>query len=408
MNEPVSFTRVLLCCSGTGRINRGIESFFREAFDNLKNTPGLRLRLVKGAGFETCDERVSWSLPRSGALARALGATVGRNGYVVEQWSSFPSVVAQIRDFRPHVVFYSDANLGFLLFRMRQWIGVPFRLLFSNGGPVHPPFVRTDFVHQVTPGSHREALNAGESPQSHFLVPYGIRLVEAPALRCVRDRNALRQRLGLPVGRRVVLSVGWIRSNHKRMDYVIEEIARLPHPRPYLQLLGHIDPGSREIVAMGKRLLGQDAFGAFSVPYDQVFDYYRAADCFVLASLAEGFGRVYLEALMHGLPVIAHDCPGTRYVLGRCGSLGDLSRSGVLAGLIIEELSRQPDLGPMQKRWAQVRDRFSWPMLAWDYRDMFQICARGTSGSTTVDPIRPRATAELSAEANADRKVRVA
>jgi hypothetical protein len=41
----------LFSCTGTGRVNRGIESFFREAFDNLRTTAGLHLRFLKGAGM---------------------------------------------------------------------------------------------------------------------------------------------------------------------------------------------------------------------------------------------------------------------------------------------------------------------------------------------------------------------
>jgi hypothetical protein len=134
--------RVLFCCTGVGVLNRGIESFFREAFDNLHATPGLEARLVKGAGPPSELERVVRCIPRTSALAAAIGAVAGRNAYVAEQWSSFLPAVHEIRRFRPAVVFYSDANLGFLLYRLRRWIGVRYRLLFSNGGPCTPPFVR--------------------------------------------------------------------------------------------------------------------------------------------------------------------------------------------------------------------------------------------------------------------------
>jgi 1,2-diacylglycerol 3-alpha-glucosyltransferase len=356
-------------------VNRGVESFFREAFDGLRGMPNLRLRLLKGVGPETSEERVMWSLPRFNLFAKTLGALTRRNGYVIEQWSSFPCVVGHIREFRPHVVFYSDANLGFLLYRLRRWIGAPFRLLFSNGGPVHPPFCRTDFVHQVVPVYYSEAMKAGEPAEKHFLVPYGIRMISVPMVQSVKERHALRQRLGLPPGRPIVLSVGWISSLHKRMDYVIEEIAKLPRPRPYLQLLGASDESSREIFALGKEVLGTDSFGAHSVSYEDVFNYYRSADCFVLGSLAEGFGRVYLEALMHGLPVIAHDNQVTRYVLGSAGTLGDLGRCGELARLVASELKKTPEPVVMRKRWAHVRDHFSWPVLAANYAEMFQLCA---------------------------------
>lgn len=357
-------------------MNRGIETFFADAFGGLKGFNGLNLLLVKGAGSKAADERLIWNLPRTGLPARLLGAIAGRNAYVIEQWSSFPAVVREIRAFRPDVVFYSDANLGFLLFRLRDYIGVPYKLLFSNGGPVHPPFVRTDYVHQIAPSHYQEAMRAGEPLGKHFMVPYGINIIPMPNNVSLDTRTALRQRLGLPVDRKIVLSVGWIRTVHKRMDYVIREIASLDRPRPFLQLLGAIDQGSIEVISLGKRLLGVDGFSARSTPCDQVFDYYLAADCFVLASLQEGFGRVYLEALMHGLPVIAHRNPVTEYILGDHATLADLGHPGALASLIPGESQKPPTAALLRNRWASVRDRFSWATLAPAYSDMFQVCAR--------------------------------
>lgn len=365
---------VLFCCVGIGIMNRGIESFFREAFDELKDVDGLDARLVKGAGAPKEDEWVVRTLPRTGHAAPMLGGLARRNGYVVEQWSSFPGVVRRIRQFRPHVVFYSDANLGFLLYWFRRQIGVPYRLLFSNGGPCGPPFVRTDFVHQVAPYYLDEALKYGEPAERHFLVPYGIR-VGGPPRNDPEERQRIRRRLKLPLDRPVVLSVGWIARRHKRMDYVIEEVARLPEPRPYLQLLGATDEASQEILALGNNLLGPDGFGAASVPYEEVSSYYRAADAFVLASLKEGFGRVYLEALMHGLPVIAHDYPVAEFVLGREGLRADLSEPGGLTGAIEKVLADAHEAHLADERWRSVRDRFSWQALAPRYVQMFRCAA---------------------------------
>jgi 1,2-diacylglycerol 3-alpha-glucosyltransferase len=356
-------------------MNRGIETFFQDAFKGLKGTGGLNLRLLKGAGAKAADERLIWSLPRTGSLARLLGVIARRNGYVIEQWSSFLAVVRQVRVFQPQVVFYSDANLGFLLFRLRDRIGVPYKLLFSNGGPAHPPFVRTDYVHQIAPAHYHEALRAGESPGKHFMVPYGINVIPMPGTLSLDECKALRRRLGLPADRKIVLSVGWIHSVHKRMDYLIAGIARLPQPRPFLQLLGAMDRGSTEVIALGKRLLGIKGFAARSVPCDRVFDYYRAADCFVLASLQEGFGRVFLEALIHGLPVIAHRNPVTEYILESHGTLADLSHPGALAPLVAGELQKLPTAAIIHDRWASVHDRFSWETLAPSYREMFETCA---------------------------------
>ena len=420
---------MLFSCTGVGIFNRGIESFFREAFDGLKATPGLEARLIKGAmGSETrhsspatghSDEYVVWCLARTGRVAPFIGRLTGRSAYAVEQWSSFPAVVGEIRRWQPHVIFYSEANLGFLLHRWRSQIGVPFGLLYSNGGPCRPPFHRYDFVHQVAPLYLAEALAAGEPTAKHFMVPYGIHVPAGAPVSDPAAKRTLRQKLGLPPDRPIVLSVGWIARPHKRMDYVIEEVARMPEPRPFLQLLGAIDDASPEIIELGNRLLGPANFSARSVPYEQVADYYRTADCFVLASLKEGFGRVYLEALIHGLPTIGHRHPVIEYVLGDAGIVADLSQPGNLAPILAQVLSdcssgresapfasgsaqdglhilRLPEraaLFPASRR-ESVRARFSWPVLAPKYLEMFQAAAtrpipgpeRGIHAASTSKP----------------------
>jgi 1,2-diacylglycerol 3-alpha-glucosyltransferase len=371
--------RVLFSCTGVGILNRGIESFFRESFDGLKDVmPDIEVRLLKGAegeeGKAEIREQVVWCLPRTGTLAHWSGQLICRNAYVVEQLSSFPFVAREIRRWRPDVIFYSDGNLGFQLYRWRRQIGVPYRLLFSNGGPINGPFARTDFVHQVTPFHHEQALTTGEPPEKHFMVPYGINAGAAPVFDPV-VRRQLRAKLNLPVDRAIILSVGWISREHKRMDYMIEEMARLPHPRPFLQLLGAIDKKSAKIIELGNRLLGPENFSAKSLPYNEVGNFYRAVDYFALASVKEGFGRVYLEALMHGLPVIAHRYPVMEYVLGDEGFFGDLNEPGALADLIKKQLRVPNSEQAMRQRWQSVRDRFSWSVLAPQYYQMFKDTA---------------------------------
>jgi len=380
MAETKSNLRVLFSCTGVGIFNRGIESFFRDAFDGLKDAmPGVEVRLLKGAGESDAREKRVWCLPRTGVAARVLGALVRRNAYVAEQLTSLPFVAREIRRWEPNVVFYSDANLGFRLYFRRKWIGASYQLLFSNGGPCSAPFDRTDSVHQVAPLYWEQALRAGEPAEKHFFVPYGINVIEAPAFDPAA-RSDLRAHLGLPPDRQVVLSVGWISREHKRMDYVIREVAELPEPRPFLQLLGAMDDNSPEIVDLGNRLLGPRHFSAKSVPYERVGDFYRAADCFVLASLTEGFGRVYLEALMHGLPVIAHRHPVMEYVLGGLGTLGELDQPGALTELVAAELKSPKNEKLMRRRWESVRSRFSWPVLAPAYHAMFCAASRQLPG----------------------------
>lgn len=372
-------TRVLMLCSGVGRENRGIETFFADAFAGLRNTPGLDLTLGIGAGFaEPKQERIA-SLSRFNRLSRTMGRLLGRDGYTVEQMSSIPSVLAKVRRLKPHVVFTSEANLAMRLRALGGIIGVPYRLMYSNGAPMRGPFHWADFVHQVTPTYRDLAIVDGDDPSRHILVPYGFSIPEAPPDRSIERRQAARRTLGLPQDRKVVMTVGWISRRHKRMDYVIDEIARLAEPRPLLVMIGAMDEHSSEVVAEGREKLGEGGVVARSVTPSEVPAWYAAADVFVLGSIAEGFGRVYVEALSLGVPVFCHDYPVGRFVNGPEAVYGDFAEAGALAELLAkrQDLFGEDPVGD-QRRWAYARDNFGWRALAPRYRDMFQVAAEGT------------------------------
>jgi glycosyltransferase involved in cell wall biosynthesis len=136
-----------------------------------------------------------------------------------------------------------------------------------------------------------------------------------------------------------------------------------------------MDGNSGEVVSLASQLLGEGNFSVRSVPHDEVEDYYKASDVFVLGSLSEGFGRVFLEALISGLPVIANEHPVMRFVLGDEGFLLDLSRDGNLAEALALQLKRPMEAEVAAQRRQSVRQRFSWDALAPAYRDMFRDCA---------------------------------
>ena len=370
MNQNI---RVLFSCTGVDVINRGIESFFREAFNGLKSLDGLDMRLLTGIETADDDEKKVWSLQRSTQIAESIGRITGRSSYAIEQISSFPAVVSQIQKFKPHVIFSSEANLFFLLYRFRRYLGVPYKLLYSNGGPLEPPYHRMDFVHQVVPYYKQIALAAGEPESKHIMVPYGIHVPKEDLNLPLAEKEALRIKLGLPTDRKIVISVGWISASLKRMDYTINEMAAIPpEQRPFLLLLGNIDQSSQEIIDLARQKLNYTDYVIKSVPYTEVSDYYRASDIFVLSSLKEGFGRVYLEALMHNLPVVAHLSPVTQYVIGEAGILTDLGVSGNLCK-VIQNLMCSTTVGG--KGRIYVKQKFDWEVLRPQYGAMFRQVA---------------------------------
>jgi 1,2-diacylglycerol 3-alpha-glucosyltransferase len=360
-------------------MNRGIETFFRECFDGLHphaEAAGIKLELIKGGPLpSSVDEHRVWCLPRTGLAARTLGKLTRRNGYVVEQMSFLPGVIRRIRRDKPQIILSSDGDMGRWLHHLRRRIGVPFRFIYSNGAPMMAPFGYCDHVQQVTPFYLQAAIDAGEKPLRHSMVPYGIRVPQGDIQFDPQKRAAARRELQLPVDRQIVLSVGWIAAFHKRMDYLIDEIASLAPPRPYLVMLGAMDEQTPRILRQAREKLGDENFAARSVPYEQVSQYYQAADVFTLCSLREGFGRVYLEALMYGLPCAVHDHPVMRWVLGSEGAFDDFSTSGNLARILKELLAQEPNSAAMSRRRQSVRERFDWNNLAPSYFEMFRKAA---------------------------------
>lgn len=368
-------TKVFLLCTGLGRVNRGYESFTRECFDALAGKPELDLTLFKGGGQSEEKQIKLWCLPREARLAAWLGAKLKKNSYWVEQVTFTVSLLPYIQRVRPDVVYYSDSTLGLLLWYWRRLTRCRFTLLLSNGGPLFPPFRRCDLVQQLAPNHLEAALKVGQPAETQVLVPYGIQMEPDGTLPLPGERAARKASLGLPQDRPIVLSVGAVNKWHKRMDYVVREVAALPEPRPYLVLLGQQDEETPDVRALAEALLGADNYQIRTVPYQEVAGYYQAADVFVLASLAEGFGRVFLEALSWGLPCLAHDCDITRYVLGASGLRADFEQPGALAGLLRQVLAEGGDSSGWQRRRQDAFQRFSWQQLGPEYVAMIQKCA---------------------------------
>ena len=368
-------TKVFLICSGLGRVNRGYESFTRECFAALRGAPELDLTLFKGGGTAAEKEVVLWNLPRSHAFSLWFSQQTGRTSYLVEQLTFGLSLLPHIWRQQPDVVYFSDISLGKMLLHWRRLTRRKFTLLFRNGGPMKLPYPPWDFVQQLVPVHMEEALAAGENAGKQGLVSPGIFMASELCLPSPAERASLRRSLNLPLDRPVMLSVGLLDKSYKRMDYVIRETAALSEPRPFLALLGQEDAETPEVRELAEMLLGSGNFQIRTVSAAFVASYYQVADVFVLATLMEGFGRVYVEALSWGLPCLAHDSALTRSVLGQEGLLADFEQPGSLAALLPQALSEGSDGAVRERRHREAFRRFSWQELRPQYIAMLRRCA---------------------------------
>lgn len=368
-------TRVFILCSGLGNVKRGFESFTQECFETLSKESKLDITLFKGSGESSDQEITLGNLSRQNWIAVQLGKMIRRNSYYIEQVSFTLSLLQYIYRQQPDVIYFSDGTVGNVLWHWRRLTKQSYKLLFSNGAPFFPPFLPyCDHIQQVAPSHFQAALDKGVPAAKQSLVPYGVKIPAELKILSTPEREALRSQLGLPERRQIILSVGAINKSHKRMDYLIRELAALPEPRPYLLLLGQQEAQSPEIHQLGNQLLGTESCQIKTVAPDQVVDYYRVADVFVLASLNEGFGRAFLEAMSYGLPCLAHDYEVARFVLGKEGYFANFELIGSLANLMSQVLAESKDESKPYLRYRHIYDRFSWDNLRPTYIKMIQRC----------------------------------
>ncbi|MHB1310868.1 MAG: glycosyltransferase family 4 protein [Gemmatimonadaceae bacterium] len=368
--------RVALPCTGLGRQRRGFEAFAREMALALATDRDVEITRYGGGGAMMPGERAVWNLPRSSPAARVVGALTGRGEYFVEQASFFAAFVPRLVASRPDVVYFADLNLGNACWHWRRLTGQRYRLLFYNGGATTMPYTRCDVVQQVSPEHLDAALARGEKAERMVLLPHGIAM---PAVLPPRDddvRAAIRRELGVGTTRAMLLSVGVLGLNFKRMDVLVDAVAALGDDRPHLVMLGETTPETPALSAYARARLG-DAVTLATWPRERMPTAYAAADAFALLSLHEGFGLAYLEALAAGLPCAAHDTATTRYIFGPHAMLGDSTEPAAAAALIRRALASAGDDPARVQRHAWARARFSWEVLAPRYRDMLLACAAG-------------------------------
>jgi 1,2-diacylglycerol 3-alpha-glucosyltransferase len=370
---------VLIPCPGLGIAERGFERAARDWFDHLRGRDELDVRLVKGRGGEAPGELVAPTISRNAAVSRLAGRALGRPDFWLEDVVFGASVQPALHRFSPDVVLVSEWALAGALAASRRATGADYRVLLSNGAPGPPPFPRgVDHVQQLTPDLRDRALAAGFPAARQTLLPYAVdvpREFEAPTF---DERAALRRRLDLPPAAPILISVGALNRWHKRMDYLVTEIASLPRSsRPHVVMLGQREPETEGILELAGELLGSDGFTARTVPRDEVGDHYRAADVFALASGFEGFGLVFVEALAHGLPVIANDSPVTSFVTGPHGRLADLAEPGALAAQVRELAHTESVAERGADRHRFAFENFSWQVLGPRYVDMLRGVAGG-------------------------------
>jgi len=170
----------------------------------------------------------------------------------------------------------------------------------------------------------------------------------------------------LDLQRPIVLTAGAVDA-HKRMDLVVEAVARLAAGS--LVVLGE-GPEAETVDRLASQRLGPGRSLRHVVPRAEMPGWYTAADCFTLPSKTESFGLTYLEAMACNLACVGPDDEVRRGVIGDAGICCDVTDPEVYSGALAATLER--DWETIPRRHAE---RFPVTATVDAYAEMFRELA---------------------------------
>ena len=268
--------KVALVCTGLGKVWRGYERFANDLFHLLRND--VDITLFKGGGEKGGGEVIVPHLNRDGILSTLpfIRSSSYRSSYYFEVLSFLGFLLPRLMKEGYDILHFTDCPLANFLFHVRTKLKLKFRFqtLFTNGNPVIDESChRVDYLHQLTPLQVKDLLNFGIPAEKMIEIPFG---VHCDVLSERKDRRVLRIQYGIPQDKIVVLAVSAINRNHKRIDYLVSEVARLGSDY-FLLVAGHMEDPSIEELARKK--LG-DNFKFMHLPFERANELYQLADVF--------------------------------------------------------------------------------------------------------------------------------
>lgn len=161
---------------------------------------------------------------------------------------------------------------------------------------------------------------------------------------------------GLPSDVPIVLMVSAL-IDTKRVEAGIRAVARLPGA--HLVVAGD-GPLRKQVEALAAELL-PGRFTRLTASAERMPALYGSVDAFLHMSLFESFGNVFVEAMASGLPIVGHDTPRLRWIVGDRDTLCDTEDLPAVTAKLVAALS--VGKGSPDPRAAQ----FTWPMIAQKY-----------------------------------------
>jgi phosphatidyl-myo-inositol dimannoside synthase len=272
-------------------------------------------------------------LPRSGAPLESavLGTKLRQEQPVAGRLRYSLRALIAARRYVPDVIFCGHlfmAPLAWLLARILRkpwWLQIhgieawdrpgtsqtTAKDLFPRWFPIWTIAENADLITAVSRYTRRRFLSWANADRARVKVlpnTYDVRATSSVT------KAQLKEHYGLS-GRKVLLTVSRIDrgDRYKGHDKVLAIMPELVGADPTLTYLIVGDGDNRPELQRLAREHGLESNVRFvgRISEDELHDHYGMADVFVMPSAKEGFGIVFLEAALHGLPVVAGNMDGS-------------------------------------------------------------------------------------------------
>jgi len=301
------------------------------------------VRIIKGSTRESAMTEAEGQLVISQlANAEKLGIEVidlpslVRRISPVNDLKAFSSIFRLLRRMKPHIVHTHTSKAG-ILGRLAAWMArVPTIIHTPHGHVFYGHFGRSlsriflqmeRLLGKIT--HHHIALTPEEcndylslrvaQPNNTSVIHSGVDLQRFS--KGAKQRTEKRKELGFSPHSLVVGYVGWL-IPIKGVTYLVNAMAKIveQHPKSLLVLVGKGDDKGEEEIKLKEQveragLADKVRFLGWRPDVDEIMGCF---DIFVLPSLNEGMGRVLVEAMAAGLPIVA----------SRVGGIPDLVKDG--------------------------------------------------------------------------------
>lgn len=166
----------------------------------------------------------------------------------------------------------------------------------------------------------------------------------------IQNISGLNIRNQLGINDKIVLGISsWFHKERKGFDILFEAFSKLD-ARFVLLIIGIPKENQQEVFEYANTFSINNDKIIMPGFVDNIYEFYKSMDIFLLPSRSEGFSLALLEAAASGIPIIASNIPGNDEFIenGKNGLLFDISKPAELTEAILQladDIKRAKELG---------------------------------------------------------------